>query len=137
MSPMKKQSAFKLYANTSSEIHGVNHLCRKILKRAEVSPRGFISNMVFFQAIAAVHALFDLIGLPGNLESRFHVTLYILLASLAMSDFLLLILVNSFRMASIAQERWLYGETMCLPNPFFARYFYLNTVFHPVAVSYE
>jgi len=62
---------------------------------------------------------------------------YILLASLALSDFLFLILVNSFRMASIAQERWLYGETMCLLNAFFARYFYLNTVRHLLAVSSE
>ena len=96
--------------------------------------------MVFFQALSAVHALFDAIGLPGNLlvivtivlESRFHVMRYILLASLALSYFLFLILVNSFRIASIAQERWPYGETMCLLNAFFARYFYLL-----VAVSYE
>ena len=62
---------------------------------------------------------------------------YVLLASLAMSDFLFLILVNSFRIASIAQERWLYGETMCHLNAFFVRYLYLNTVLHLVAVSYE
>ena len=101
--------------------------------------------MVFFQALAAVHGLFDAIGLPGNLlvivtivlESRFHVMRYTLLASLAVSDFLFLILVNSFRIGSIAQERWPYGATMCLLNPFFARYFYLNTVLHLVAVSYE
>ena len=101
--------------------------------------------MVFPQVIAAFHALFDAIGLPGNLlvivtiilERRFHVMRYILLASLALSDFLLLILANSFRIASIAHERWLYGETMCHLNPFFVRYFYLNTVLHLVAVSYE
>ena len=101
--------------------------------------------MVFPQVIAGFHALFDAIGLPGNLlvivtivsEKRFHVMRYILLASLALSDFLFLILVNSFRIASIAQERWPYGETVCLLNPFFARYFYLNTVLHLVAVSYE
>ena len=62
---------------------------------------------------------------------------YILLASLAVSDFLFLILVNSFRIASYAQERWLYGDTMCHLNAFFARYCYLNTVFHLLAVSYE
>jgi len=68
--------------------------------------------MVFFQALAAVHALFDAIGLPGNLlvivtivlENRFHVMRCILLASLAVADFLFLILVNSFRIASIAQD---------------------------------
>ena len=62
---------------------------------------------------------------------------YILLASLAVSDFLCLILTNSFRIASIARERWLYGQTMCHLNPFFVRYFYFNTVLHLIAVSYE
>ena len=97
------------------------------------------------QVVAVFHALFDAIGLPGNLlvmvkivlERRFHVMRYILLASLAVSDFLVLILVNSFRIASIAKERWLYGETMCHLNPLLARYFYINTVLHLVAVSYE
>ena len=101
--------------------------------------------MGFPQVIAAFHAMYDLIGLPGNLlvivviilESRFHVMRYVLLASLALSDFLLLILVNSFRIKSIAQERWLYGQTMCYLNPFFVRYFYINTVLHLVAVSYN
>ena len=101
--------------------------------------------MSFPQVIAAFHALFDVIGLPGNflvivtivLESRFHVMRYILLASLALSDSLLLVLVNSLRIKSIAQEKWLYGQTMCYLNPFFVRYFYINTVLHLVAVSYD
>ena len=101
--------------------------------------------MGFPQVIAAFHATYDMIGLPGNilvivviiLESRFHVMRYVLLASLALSDFLLLILVNSFRIKSIAQEHWLYGQTMCYLNPFFVRYFYINTVLHLVAVSYN
>ena len=101
--------------------------------------------MVFLQVIAAFLALFSAIGLPGNflvtvtivLERKFHVMRYILLASLAESDFLFLILVNSFRIVSIAQERWLYGETMCHLNAFFIRYFYLTTALHLMAVSYE
>ena len=101
--------------------------------------------MVFHQLIATFLALFDAIGIPGNLlvivvialKTRFHVMRYILLASLAVSDLLVLILVNSFRIASIAQERWLYGETMCHLNAFFTRYFYLNTVLHLLGVSYE
>ena len=95
--------------------------------------------------IAAFHAMYDMIGIPGNLlvivavilESRFHVMRYVLLASLALSDFLLLILVNSFRIKSIAQEHWLYGQTMCYLTPYFVRYFYINTVLHLVAVSYN
>ena len=101
--------------------------------------------VLFSPVIATFHALFDVIGLPSNLlviatiiiESRFHVTRYILLASLALSDFLLLVIVNSLRIGSIAQERWLYGQTMCNLNPFFARYFYISTVLHLVAVSYD
>lgn len=101
--------------------------------------------MVFNQVLATFHALFDVIGLPGNLlvtvvivlEKRFHVMRNILLASLAMSDVLCLILVNSFRIASVAHEKWLYGEKMCFLNLIFARYFYCNTVLHLVAVSYE
>ena len=101
--------------------------------------------MAFPQLIATVLALFDAIGLPGNflvimtiiLRKNFHVMRYILLASLAVSDLLFLILVNSFRIASIAQERWLYGDTMCFLNPLFARYFYINTVLHLMAVSYD
>ena len=101
--------------------------------------------MVFLQIIAGFHALVNTIGLPLNLlvivtivlERRFHVMRYILLASLAASDFLSLILVNSFRIASMAKEKWLYGQTMCYLNPFFARYFYFNTVLHLIAVSYE
>ena len=101
--------------------------------------------MVFPQVIAAFRALFNVIGLPGNLlvivtivlERRFHVMRYVLLASLAASDFLYLILTNSFRIASLAQERWLYGQTMCYLNPCFVRYFYFNTVLHLIAVSFE
>ena len=101
--------------------------------------------MAFPKVIAAFHAIYDVIGLPGNLlvivtiifESRFHVMRYILLASLALSDILLLVLVNSFRIESIAQEHWLYGQTMCHLNVFFMRYFYINTILHLVAVSYD
>ncbi|XP_078384462.1 octopamine receptor beta-1R-like [Oculina patagonica] len=101
--------------------------------------------MVFPQVIAGFRGLLDLIGLPMNLlviltivlERRFHVMRYILLASLAASDVLFLVLANSFLIASTAQERWLYGKTMCNLNPFFVLYFYINTVLHLIAVSYE
>ena len=101
--------------------------------------------MALPHVIAVFHVLFNVIGLPGNLlvivtivlERRFHVMRYILLASLALSDFLCLVLVNSFRIASIAKKRWLYGQTMCFINAFFARYFFVNAVLHLIAVSYE
>ena len=101
--------------------------------------------MVLSQVLAAVHAVIDVVGFPGNLlviatifmESRFHVMRYILLASLAGSDILFLILGNSPSIASSAHERWLYGETMCKLHYLVLRYFYLNTVLHLIAVSYE
>lgn len=71
------------------------------------------------------------------MESSFHRMRYILLASLAVSDCLLLILGNSLNIASVAQERWLYGETMCILHIAVTRYFYLSTVLHFIAVSYE
>ena len=101
--------------------------------------------MAIPQVTATFLALSDAIGLPGNLlvivtimtGKQFYVMRYILLASLAVSDLLFLILVNTFRIPSIAQERWLYGDTMCFLNPLFARYFYINTVLHLMAVSYD
>ena len=101
--------------------------------------------MAFPQLIATVLANHNAIGFPGNLliimtvilRKNFHVMRYILLASLAVSDSLFLILINSLRIASIAQERWPYGDTMCYLNPFFQRYFYVNTVLHLMAVSYD
>ena len=101
--------------------------------------------MVFSQVLAGVHAVIDVVGLPGNLlviaticmESRFHVMRYVLLASLAGSDILFLILGNSPSIASTAHERWLYGETMCKLHYLVLRYFYLNTALHLIAVSYE
>ena len=71
------------------------------------------------------------------MRKNFHVMRYVLLASLAISDLLFLILVNSFRIASIAQERWLYGDKMCYLNAFLSRHFYINTVLHLMAVSYD
>ena len=101
--------------------------------------------LAFSQVIAAFLIVVDAIGLPGNLlvivtvfwETRFHVFRYILLASLAASDVMFLILVNSFRIAGIVRQRWLYGETMCRLNPLFSRFFYINTVAHLIAVSYD
>ena len=119
--------------------------CRNCSESKRACRCDFKVRMAFPQVIAGFHALVNAIGLPLNLlvivtialERRFHVMRYILLASLSASDFLCLILVNSFRTASIAKEKWLYGQTMCYLNPFFVRYFYLNTVLHLIAVSYE
>ena len=101
--------------------------------------------MSISKVVATFQALLESTGLPGNLlliativlEKRFHVMRYVLLASLAVSDFLWLALVNTFRTASILEERWLFGETMCYLNPCLSRYLHINTVLHLVVVSYD
>ena len=112
----------------------ITHICLKTENEQDFLSKKFLLDMVFPQVIAVFHALIDAIGLPGNLlvivtiilEKRFHAIRYILLASLAASDLLFLVLANSFRIASTAQGIWLYSETLC----------YL-TVFHLTAVSYD
>ena len=101
--------------------------------------------MSISKVVATFQALLESTGLPGNLlliativaEKRFHVMRYVLLASLAVSDFLWLALVNTFRTASILEERWLFGETICYLNPCLSRYLHINTVLHLVVVSYD
>lgn len=101
--------------------------------------------MVIAQLTVAFRAIVNVIGLPGNLlvvatvsvARRFHVMRYVLLASLAVSDALTLILTNTYSLNCIIQEKCVYSETMCHLLPFFSRYFYINTVLHLVAVSYE
>ena len=102
-------------------------------------------NMVFTLVITVFYAIFEAIGLLGNLlvittillDSRFHVMRYVALASLAVSDFLYLILVPSFRIASMVQGRWPFGEMLCNLNTNFARYFYFNTILHLIVISYD
>lgn len=101
--------------------------------------------MVITQLIVIFRAIVDVIGLSGNLlvvvtvsvESRLYIMCYVLLASPGVSDLLGLILTNTYNLDCIIQEKWLYSETLCHLLPSFARYFYLNTVLHLVAVSYE
>lgn len=101
--------------------------------------------MIITRLIVAFRAMVNVIGLSGNLlvvltvsaGSRLHIMYYILLASLAFSDLLALILTNTYSLGCIIQEKWLYSETACYLLAFFSRYFYLSTVLHLVAVSYE
>ena len=102
-------------------------------------------DMVTTQLIVAFRAIVNVIGVSGNLlvvmtvsvQSRLHIMCYILLASLAVSDLLGLILTNTYNLGCMIQRKWLYSETVCYLLAFFSRYFYLNTVLHLVAVSYE
>jgi len=65
--------------------------------------------MVIFQLIVAFRAIVDVIGLLGyllvvvtvSLESRLHIMCYILLASLAVSDLLGLLLTNTYSLDCI------------------------------------
>ena len=94
---------------------------------------------------AACLLLLVLAGLPGNLlvfltvcfNRKFHIMRQVLLASLALCDFLTLILVVLFRSISRWAEAWVFGMPWCYGSAFAARILYFVTVLHLWAVSYE
>ena len=72
-----------------------------------------------------------------SLNKRFHVMRYSLLASLAASDFVFLVLVLPSRLATKLQEDLVFSMTWCKANAFLARSFYCTGSLHLVAVSYD
>ena len=117
----------------------------EVLKGLLNEAPSLVANMAIIQLIVAFRAIVDVIGLPGNLlviatvsvERRFHTVPYVLLASLAVSDELCLTAINTYTLDCMIQAKWLYSETVCHLHSYFSRYFYINTVLHLVAVSYE
>ena len=101
--------------------------------------------MVAHFVSAACLLLLVLAGLPGNLlvfltvcfNRKFHIMRQVLLASLALCDFLTLILVVLFRSISRWAEAWVFGMPWCYGSAFAARILYFVTVLHLWAVSYE
>ena len=93
---------------------------------------------------AVIYGLNTVVGLIGNLfvllvvvlYRDFHNMRYFLLASLALSDFLMAVMVGHRSVAN-AVEEWIFGSTWCHGTAFLFRVLYLNTVFHLCAVSYE
>ena len=103
-------------------------------------------NMTAFGIVVAVFLIVvDAIGILGNLavvatisiNRRFHVMKYFLLVSLAISDFLLLVLVVPFRVGSKFHEDLVFSTTWCKVNAFLSRALYCSTTLHLIAVSHD
>lgn len=103
-------------------------------------------NMPVFRIVVAVFLIVvDAIGILGNLavvitisfNKKFHVMRYFLLASLAVCDFILLVLVVPFRVASKLHEDLTFSMTWCKANSFLTRALYCCTTLHLIAVSYD
>ena len=93
---------------------------------------------------AVMHGLNAVLAFVGNLfvllvvilYRDFHSMRYFLLASLALSDFLMAVVVSNRAVAN-AEEEWIFGTTWCHGVPYTIRVGHLSTVFHLCAVSYE
>ena len=89
--------------------------------------------------------LSTLLGFVGNLLVLLVVILYrdfrhmryFLLASLALSDWIVATLVAGSRTMAIAAEKWTFGTTWCHGAAFIIRVLHHSTCFHLCAVSHE
>ena len=104
------------------------------------------SSMSVFSIILAVFLItVNALGVLGNLlvlitisfNRRFHVMRYLLLSSLAASDFLFLVLVLPTRVAAKLQEDLVWSMTWCQANAFVARSLYCSGNLHLIAISYD
>ena len=94
---------------------------------------------------AVIYGLFTVMAFIGNLlvlivatiYRSFHCMRYFLLASLALSDFLVATLITSARMIATGLEKWVFGTTWCHGSAYIIRVLHLSTVLHLCAVSYE
>ena len=97
-------------------------------------------------ALSAVwHAGLTILGFFGNLvvfltisvDRKLHLKRYVIMASLALCDFLCAVLVLSFRSIARWKEAWVFGMPWCYGNAIFARLSYAVTVAHLCAISYD
>lgn len=94
---------------------------------------------------AAFLSLVTLVGLPGNLlvflticlNRKFRLVHYVLLASLALCDFLYLVQLVLPQCISRWAGEWLFGMPWCYGSAFVGRMTYFVTVLHLWAVSYD
>ena len=95
--------------------------------------------------LAVIQGLLTVMAFIGNLlvilvvsiYRKFHRMRHFLLASLALSDFLLATLVISNRAVTIGLEKWIFGTTWCYGSAYLVRVLHISTVLHLCAVSYE
>ena len=97
--------------------------------------------MLVFAVIYSLNAILAFVGnlfvvLVVILYRNFHNMRYLLLASLALSDLLIAIVVSNRAVATAAEE-WIFGTTWCHGASYTIRVGHLSTVFHLCAVSYE
>ena len=90
---------------------------------------GLITVMAFFENI--------LVLLVILVNGKFHHMRYFLLASLALSDFLIATLIISNRTVVVGLEKWVFGTTWCYGSGYLVRVLHISTVLHLCAVSYE
>ena len=67
----------------------------------------------------------------------FHNMRHFLLASLALSDFILVTFVLLPRVVSVAYQKWIFGEGFCQGNAFLVRVLYVNSFLHLCSASYD
>ena len=102
-------------------------------------------NMLRNDISAAWYSVLFVVGVVGNVlviyivatNRRFHVKRYLIPASLALCDFLVIVLVHLFRLIARWEEDWIFGMTWCYGSAFVARMTYFVTIFHLCAVSYD
>ena len=68
---------------------------------------------------------------------QFHIIRFLILASLAVSDILFLILVVLFRTISLGFGKWVFGTSYCKATPFLSSAFIYVTVLHLCAATYD
>ena len=98
-------------------------------------------SMLKITAFALIFAL----GLAGNIlvvavvatTRKFHSIRFVILASLAVSDILFLILVILFRTISLGYSEWVFGTSYCTAIPVLTSIFVSNTVLHLCVATLE
>ena len=100
---------------------------------------------MLFALSAAWHAALAILGFFGNLvvflttsvDRKLHLKRYVILASLALCDFLCAALILPFRSISRWKEAWVFGMPWCRASGIIARVWYTVTMAHLCAISYD
>ena len=102
--------------------------------------------MLGFRIVVAVFLIvIDALGILGNfmvvltisINKRFHVMRYLLLASLAVSDFIIAAFILPIHVASKLYEELEFSTAKCKAITFLTRALYCSTAFHLIALSYD
>ena len=102
-------------------------------------------DMLLTALSAAWYAGLTILGFFGNLivflticlDRKLHLKRYVILASLALSDFLCGVLMNPFRSIARWKEAWVFGMPWCYANGILGRLSYTVTIAHLCAISYD